>query len=418
MFYLYYHYTQICVFKALKSNYYNIYSVQLFFKVFSKAFNLEHEEENASAFSFFRIRRQQKEKNEIFEKVIKSEEFLYHDNISFVIKKWLKDRKSDVWINFEDILHEMKAPEVHYHLDCPQKCIQKQKCKRIRQTKQLVRDLLKEMSKKFPVFEEPEVIIVGSMKEKTKVGEIDEADLLLLMNEKYKGYFKFNEKKQRIEKIMEVPEALKPFLNGKIFDTTKYFQTFVEEIHRVISSGFDRLPKGLTLSTNFTPCDVCKNHDDNQNIRCRHKKDCEEHLKRLSNPQYEENCNCKEFSSPCLTFSKIGVVLHLQFQEPDGSVFNLDADVNPPTIPVTNIDKFNGSNEMKRKWILENRHKIVNWRSEYWKSYDMSAAVRYNEDGEMIGGGTRSVRLRLVNRNMVIPEQVASNSRFFLYYLK
>ena len=36
----------------------------------------------------------------------------------------------------------------------------------------------------------------------------------------------------------------------------------------------------------------------------------------------------------------------------------------------------------------------------------MSAAVRYDEHGEMIGGGTRSVRLRLVNHDTVIPEQV------------
>ena len=333
---------------------------------------------------------------------------MYHDNISNVIKKWLKERNSDVWISFKDLLRELRAPKVHYHRDCPQECVQKQKCKRIRQTKKLVKDLLNEMSKKFPVFKEPEVIVVGSMKEETKVGAIDETDLLLLMNEEYKDYFKFNENKQRIETKgrKKLPEALKPFVNGKVFDTTKYFHTFVEEIYRVLTSKSVQLPEGLTLSTEFSPCDVCKNFDDNQYMRCRHRKDCEEHLKKLDDPKYEESCSCKEFSSPCITYSKIGIVLHLQFHEPDGSMFNLDVDVNPPTIPVNNIDKFNGSNEMKRKWIIENRHKIVNWRSEYWKSHDMSAAVRYDEHGEMIGGGTRSVRLRLVNHDTVIPEQV------------
>ena len=81
-----------------------------------KAFNLE-QEENTSIFNFFKIRREQKERNEIFKKVIKSEDFSYHDNISYVIKKWFKERKSDVWIKFADLLRELRAPEVHFHLD-------------------------------------------------------------------------------------------------------------------------------------------------------------------------------------------------------------------------------------------------------------------------------------------------------------
>ena len=83
---------------------------------------------------------------------------------------------------------------------------------------------------------------------------------------------------------------------------------------------------------------------------------------------------------------------------------NLDIDVSPPTIPVRNIDKFNGSNEKKRKWL--EKHRPVNWLAEWWKSYDMSDAVTYDENGEMIIGGKRSVRLRRVNMDLVIPEQV------------
>ena len=124
-------------------------------------------------------------------------------------------------------------------------------------------------------------------------------------------------------------------------------------MHNVLLSGSVQLPEGLSLSTNFTPCDVCKNHDDNQYIRCRHKSNCDEHLKKLVDPNYVEKCNCKQYTYPCLTHSKIGVVLHLQFQEPDGSIFNLDVDVNPPTIPCSNVLKFNGSNEMKSNEKVE-----------------------------------------------------------------
>ena len=36
----------------------------------------------------------------------------------------------------------------------------------------------------------------------------------------------------------------------------------------------------------------------------------------------------------------------------------------------------------------------------------MTDAVEYDEEGKMSGGGIRTVRLRRVNRNLVIPEQV------------
>ena len=36
----------------------------------------------------------------------------------------------------------------------------------------------------------------------------------------------------------------------------------------------------------------------------------------------------------------------------------------------------------------------------------MTDAVEYDEEGNMMGGGIRTVRLRRVNRNLVIPEQV------------
>ena len=113
-------------------------------------------------------------------------------------------------------------------------------------------------------------------------------------------------------------------------------------------------------------------------IRCRHHPDCGEHKKKQESPEYEETCNCKFYTSPCLTVSKIGIVLHFEFKEADG-LFNFDVDVNPPTIPVRNIHSFDGSNQLKRIWLLKNRHKIRNWRAEWRKSHDMSAAVKLRE---------------------------------------
>ena len=61
---------------------------------------------------------------------------------------------------------------------------------------------------------------------------------------------------------------------------------------------------------------------------------------------------------------------------------------------MVNVENFNGSNKSKREWL--EKHRPVNWISEWRKSYDMTAAT----------GGKRAVRLRRVNRDLVIPEQV------------
>ena len=56
------------------------------------------------------------------------------------------------------------------------------------------------VAEKYKVFQDPELIVVGSMKENTKVGEIDEADVTLLMNRRYdKGFFDFDAKNQEIK---------------------------------------------------------------------------------------------------------------------------------------------------------------------------------------------------------------------------
>ena len=96
-----------------------------------------------------------------------------------------------------------------------------------------------------------------------------------------------------------------------------------------------------------------------------------------------------------MSFTKIGLAMSLKFDEPDGSQFNIDVDVSPPTIPVINNDWYNGSNKKKKEWL--EKHRPVNWIPEWRKSYDMTAAAE---------GGKRSVRLRRVNRNLVIPERV------------
>ena len=72
----------------------------------------------------------------------------------------------------------MKALPVHFNNeerqysldeeDCPDSCNQKRICLRIRQTLQLITDILNKIGEKYPLFKNPELIIVGSLKEGTK----------------------------------------------------------------------------------------------------------------------------------------------------------------------------------------------------------------------------------------------------------
>ena len=51
--------------------------------------------------------------------------------------------------------------------------------------------------------------------------------------------------------------------------------------------------------------------------------------KRKDNPEHKENCDCRVFTSPCMSFTKIGLAMSLEFDEPDGTKLNLDVDVSP-----------------------------------------------------------------------------------------
>ena len=375
----------------------------------------------------------------ILKDIIKSEEFQYENNIEKLIKEFLAHKKANgerkIIVKMVDIVEKMLADPVHYNLDyekyslieedCPLNCPQPRVCLRIRQTLQLIKDILKKIGERYPVFQEPKLIIVGSLKEGTKIGFIDEVDVALIMNQKYdKEYFVFDEKKQKVkinapkyQHRSELPNELAQFvLEDGTFDCTTYFRVFVEEIKKVIEDKSVEFPEELSLSVSFTPCGVCISNEDivPQYVRCKHKPDCEEHKKTKLNRDYKEQCNCEVYNLPSLTYSKIGVVLHLCFQEKDQrKPFVIDVDVNPPTIPIENVKNFNGSNKMKRLWLKKNRQTVRNWRAEWRKSHDMSAAGRvYVQESDKYGmkvkvlAGKRSVRFRFVNRNLVIPEQV------------
>ena len=220
-----------------------------------------------------------------------------------------------------------------------------------------------------------------------------------------------NKKKVRLNLPADIPEELKLFVveeKGKYFiDTQKYFFLFIQEFYNIINSGDIVLPSGLSpLSTKFNPCQVCENtsHVITRFVRCRHDQDCQEHKKKFDDPDYTEICDCNNFTSPCLSLSKIGLVLHLKFVDEEGSLL-LDVDVSPPSFAMSQIfwdgsprTQYNGKIVDKRDNLEADRPYL--WYPEWEKTEDMSDAA-YNGDGLR-----RAVRLRNYNGMDVLAEQV------------
>merc|ERR1719188_203341 len=100
----------------------------------------------------------------------------------------------------------------------------------------LLTHLMKKISEKCSIFSGTEVIIVGSLKENTKISHLDEADCLLVLDsdKRFEDLLEFNEMDQEIVFIKDRPRnsELENFRgeNNK-FDVKKYFMTFLTSMY-------------------------------------------------------------------------------------------------------------------------------------------------------------------------------------------
>ena len=219
----------------------------------------------------------------ILSKIPRTKEFPYYeilDDIKELITE-ADQTTSGRLIKYTKLVNSLHVPVVHHTEEkCPNECSQQPICGRIRDVIQLLKQVLKKMGEEFPIFRNVTTLVVGSLKENTKVGRVDEADILLTIDdENLKKHIVFDRHDQRLKirkaywsgkrysrvqkEELELPEKLKPFvskeqLNGKdkkqyhgFLDEAKYFLTFMEQFHRILSSGALKLPPGLYLTTEF-----------------------------------------------------------------------------------------------------------------------------------------------------------------------
>merc|ERR1719234_983823 len=173
-------------------------------------------------------------------------------------------------------------------------------------------------------------------------------------------------------------DVAKYFDASNVFKPEQYFLDFVASVHSIISNLVLPLSEFSMchLSTSFQPCTKCMTTGLRglQVMRCQHKSNCEQHKRCMceepSKCKCMDECGCREYASPSLTWSKVGVVLHLQWREEDGTLFTIDCDLNCPTWPTHT--RFYGSPNSAERYLM--RERPVGWLEELSKLESMSAA--------------------------------------------
>jgi len=294
---------------------------------------------------------------------------------------------------------------------CPSNCIQKRSCQIIRETLNLVQLITRKLGERNKVFEGIEVSMIGSTREGSRVFYYDEVDIHLSLNHDLHKLCFFDVKDQALKKRggCKNPEIAKYFNNtDNSFRSKQFFYDFVTYVHSIISTlelpdSFSMLP----LTTSFDPCTKCitLGLKGLQVMRCRHKANCEQHkrcrCKEPSKCECLEECGCREYASPSLTWSKVGVVLHLQWREEDGTLFTIDCDMNCPTWPTHT--RCEGHDRYSSVYLQTKRP--VGWLEELSKLEDMASAAG---SAHLLTAKSWPVKFRLINRDTVLPGQVTT----------
>ena len=187
----------------------------------------------------------------------KTKEFMYVDLLTEQILPLVKEASlsSNGLVRFDTFIEKLHVEDIHYSpATCPDACKQQPTCRRIRDVLKLLKDVMKKMGEEYPIFENARIICVGSLKEGTKIGRVDEVDITLSLSDEFERNLIFDEKEQRIKIIrtkremvqrIEIPNELKSFVTERngvnweycgYFDEKKYFFTFMERFYSIIQS--------------------------------------------------------------------------------------------------------------------------------------------------------------------------------------
>ena len=183
-------------------------------------------------------------------------------------------------------------------------------------------------------------------------------------------------------------------------DTEKLFFDFLLNIYEILPT-LKVSPGMKPLSADFTPCLRCMNTSGSrpETVRCRHRVDCQVH---------DDSCNCRDFTSPSLTHTRSGAVLHLEWIVEGEAKFNIDADL-VPILPTST--PYDGEITSVTNALASERP--VGWLDELdkVKVENMADAVHLPH---LKSNQKWHLNMRLMNRNTVMPRQVISSMGLIL----
>ena len=142
---------------------------------------------------------------------------------------------------------------------------------------------------------------------------LDEIDITLMLGDELSQYLFFSEEDHQVQ-IQNIPEnhPLADYEDDNhCLDLKKYSETYFILVHTILTEMEKSWPDELqdieleNFTTKYIPCIECMDDDMAwiQVNRCRHSDQC----------QHMDDDQCHQYTSPCISISKIGILPSFSF---------------------------------------------------------------------------------------------------------
>jgi hypothetical protein len=269
-------------------------------------------------------------------------------------------------------------------------------CGIMRESTRIAETIAQKLGQKDRIFEGLIYIVVGSLKEQTRMFDLDEMDVSFLASKKVTKGLHYDRINQVINIRPDLPadHPLAPYKDeNNNFNAKKYFDQFLTHVYEIIQEMEENWPPvpGLTmmekLSVQYKPCCFKEDFTILQPVRCKHRADCRDHS--------NDDDDCQEYNSQSITRSKIGVVLHMAFRLTEGTVHHVDMDLCVPSVSASNGQEYDGDTNDYERFLMRTRP--VLWREEIIKLESMTCSAIDTE---------RCIRVRSINPDTVTTSEV------------
>ena len=141
-------------------------------------------------------------------------------------------------IEIGEAIQVLKAHNVHFkETECGDSCPQPEICVAFHETKIIIDDIIEKVGEEMEICKGATITIIGSIVENTRIGEADEMDAFIKLNDKFRSNFEFDEDTQGLILTDQVTnrDILQPYITKENkFDDSKFFDDFVNVTFKII----------------------------------------------------------------------------------------------------------------------------------------------------------------------------------------